>query len=176
MPVKNLVQALIAFYPINGYFKFDIGPIETAPARLNAASYLVPNTPGLYFIYGPNPGIWQNSQRLTEGINGENYCLINVGKAGMDLNGQDNTQGIHGRINNVGKVGNGYIKRSKIWTKQMLEKGVNNFLFKWVQTGPIGGPFNNCAIIENSFYELWRAIPEIKPEQNRIRGRAGRAN
>jgi hypothetical protein len=162
--VIPLINALIAHYPNNGIFNFNYGPMGTAHRRLKAASSNVPNTVGLYFIYAPNP--WLNNPGLTENIAGVAHCLVYVGKAGMNQNGIITIhQGIQGRMLNVGA---GNIRRSAIWTQEMINHGVGYLCFKWIETtnSAMVCGYDNSFWIEKAFYNLWKANPSLKPALN----------
>lgn len=167
--INTIVNEILGMYPKNGHFIFSNGPIINAPANLKNATSGVPKSePGLYFIYAPYSASIKNTNFLVQRINGILYTLIYIGKAGMDKNGinkNNNAQMLYGRINNVG-VDN--VRRSKIWTNFMNNHGVSHLLFKWVVTLKQLNPatYDNCFFLEQAFYNIWKAVPEFKPELN----------
>jgi hypothetical protein len=159
----SLINDLFNIYPENGSFVLPNGPVESAPQSMNAQTEEVPNSVGLYFIYSPSLAV-PNGNALNCILNGNEYALIYIGKAGMNNQGEIGTQGIRGRLRNVGAND---IRRSVIWRQLMTAEGWDHLLFRWVVTRRQDEVlFDNCFRLEKSFYKLWEAIPIWKPLLN----------
>ena len=165
--INAMINDILAMYPVIGHFTFPVGPIATAPAVMQIATAAVPNDqPGVFFIYAPYAQAIQHADFLSQRINGLNYTLVYIGKAGMDKAGFNaGGQMLKGRINNVGADNR---RRSQIWTDFMVAKALPHLLFTWVVTSKQLNPsiYDNCFFLEAGFYNIWKAIPEFRPKLN----------
>jgi hypothetical protein len=169
-PIINLINRVFDVYPLNGQFIFPVTDEAVASKKLKEITLTsgVPSFPGNYFIYAPYNRNLLNADNLSQQINGRVYVLVNVAKAGMKKSGYLNLrQFIIERINNVGEKD---IPRSILWSQFMRreEFHFNHLLFRWVVTMKKNETsFDNCYLLEQEFYKIWKESPGFRPELNK---------